>query len=275
MAKKASFARNKGGRNTAKFVPLNPLGEDKIGFSETRRMVMRFLGILIVLLVAGFFLMASGGGGAYLHVYWPVIGPCLLFVAAVLLCVIVLLWLRGIAASNWSRLGFTCLMVFVLCAVAAGGISTVWVGYTYGEIPVAYLTSPEGERIVIMRSANPDKDPNIANGYTTQYTGYEMINSQFYLYVSTMAEAAVWSDVELEPEWAVEWLENDDARLYLPDYEGQPHSETRVIVFDLENMEESLEEKGDLLLATPVEPAQETEEQAEPTVAPSVDPFAY
>lgn len=277
MAKRSSSARAKGGRSAAKFVPLNPLGEGKLGISGAKRMTMKLMGAAILLLLIAFFVFASGGGGAYLHVYWAVMGPCLLVAAALLACVIALLYLRGVAPTNWSRLGLTCLMVVVLCVVGAFGISTVYVGATYGEMPVAYLTSPAGERIVIMRSANSDKDPNAIGGYTVQYTGYEMINTNFYLCVSSMFDNAVYSDTELEPKWDVQWLENDDALLYLPDYEGQPHSQTRIVVFDLDDLEASLAEKSDLLSATP-QPQTESEQvepTAQPSPAPSVDPFAY
>ncbi len=272
MAKKNKSAAR---ATTPKFIPLNPLGENKLGVTPTKKKIMRLLGVLAALFVIAFFILASGGGGTSLHIYWSLIAPILLVIPALLLCAIGMIYLRCIARTTWTRLGLTIAMVLVICVVAAIGITITYMGYSYGEIPVAYGTSPDGERIVIMRSVNPDIDPNSLGGYTLQYSGYEMVNSQFYLYYSFAPGTAIYSDTELEPAWGIEWLDDGDARLYLTDYAGYPHSETRIIIYDMANLEASLDAKAHHLSATPVPGTIDIDSLPEPTPTPAADPFSY
>lgn len=273
MGRKSKSTKVINGKPNQGFIPLNPLGESRIGFSATRKMVMRLLGVFAGLLVFLFLLMAFGGGMT-LHIYWSIIGPVLLSVAVFVAGIVLLIYLRGRAKTNWSRLGATCVMILLLAVVIAGAFTITYIGYTYGEIPVAYATSPLGQRVVIMRSAHPGIAPDALGMNTIQYTGYEMANSQFYIYPSTIENGAIYSEYELEPKWAIEWLDNDDARLYLPDYAGQAHSETRIITYDLSNMQKSLQEKGDLIFWTPAPPTTPSEPIGTKTPEAS-DPFAY
>ena len=71
------------------------------------------------------------------------------------------------------------------------------------------------------------------------------------------------------------WLENDDMRLYIPEAEGQPRAETFLTVYDLDDLDASVEEKGVGTYILSATPAPEYSPSPELTPAPTYDPFAY
>lgn len=232
------------------------------------------LGLLVGILLV-FLALAYGGQGMSMYVHWYWVAPLLASLALMCVSVLVMLGLRRLGRTGWSRVGLTSVGVLVIAAALAVGVTLTGTFFEHGERPVAYLDSPEGETIVVMRSLNPNRDPDKQGGFTVQYTAYQMLNRFFLLNLGTANCPPVYSTSELDPEWEVEWLENGDARLYLPEYQDLPHGHTFLTVYDLDNLSASIDEKGVgtyLLNATP-EP--EIEPTPEPTPAPTVDPFAY
>lgn len=232
------------------------------------------IGIIIAAVLA-FFGFIAGGQGISLFIHWIWVAPLLISIAVIGLGTLLLLGMRKLTKPGWGKVAVTFVGVLLIAGLIGGGIGLTYTFFYQGEIPVAYLDSPQGETIVVMRSTNADRDPDELGGFTTQYTAYQMLNRFFYLSFGDADAPAVFAYNEREPKWAVEWLENDDARLYLPNHEGQPNSETFITVYDLDNLEASVEEKGVgsyLLNATP---APEVTPSPEATPAPTVDPFAY
>lgn len=258
-------------RSAQHYIPPSPLGEVRTGLSNASKIAMKVIGVLMATVLIAFFTMAYGGQGTYLFVYWSCLAPLLVTLFVLGLVAILFLFLRGKMKTSWSRLGITCAMVISLFAVLGVGIGLVSISYSNAEIPIAYLRSPAGERIVIMRSTNLQKDADANGVFTTQYTGYQMLNRYFYLAMPALTSEPIYSDIEPEPKWEVEWMENDDARLYLPEHEGEPFSETFITVYDLSDLQASLSEKGSGVYHSETQDM----EPLDVTPAPSVDPFAY
>lgn len=231
--------------------------------------------ILLIVFVLLFLGLGYGGQGMSMFVHWYWVAPLLISLCALCLSVLFMLGLRKLGRTNWSKLGLTFIGIIAICVVVGSGLALTYTFYEQGERPIAYLDSPEGERIVIMRSVNPDRDPMKQGGYTVQYTAYQMLSRFFCLTLGDADCPPVYSTTELQPRWEVEWLENDDARLYLPKYEDLPHGQTYLIVYDLDDLAASLEAKGVGTYVANATPEPELTPEPEPTPAPTVDPFAY
>lgn len=234
--------------------------------------------ILLAILAASllcFLALAFGGQGISMFIHWIWVAPLLLSIAAICVATLLLLGLRKLFRPGWGKVFVTFLGVLGIAAVIGCGLAFTYTFFYQGEVPVAYLSSPAGEDIVIMRSTNVDRDPDEQGGYTTQYTGYQLLNRFFCLTLGEADCPPVFAYNELDPEWAVEWLENDDARLYLPDHEGQPNSETFITVYDLDDLEASVAEKGIGTYLLNATPAPEITPAPVATPGPTIDPFAY
>ena len=204
---------------------------------------------VMVLLIAALVFLSFGGRGYSLCVNWYWIATLLASLLALAVSVLILLGLRRLSRNRTVRLVLTCVMVLVISMVVAAGYGFTGMVYEYSEVPVASVESPDGQRVVVMRSALLEVAPNESGEFPYCYTGYQMLNRWFYL--ATDPER-VWAGDMLKPVWRLEWLENGDARLYLPAYEGQEHSEAFITVFDLSNLEASIAQKeAEAAAATP------------------------
>jgi len=230
---------------------------------------------LFVIFALVFLGLAYGGQGMSMYVHWYWVAPLLFSLCGLCLSVLLTLGLRKLGRTRWSKLAMTCIGVLVVSGVLGAGLALTFTFFDQGERPIAYMDSPEGERIVIMRSVNQERDPIPQGGYTVQYTAYQMLNRFFCLNLGDANCPPVYSTTQLEPNWEVEWLENGDARLYLPEYETLPHGQTYLTVYDLGDLDASIAEKGIGTYIANATPEPEIEPTPEPTPAPTVDPFAY
>lgn len=230
---------------------------------------------LIAALVLVFLGLAYGGRGMSMYVHWYWVAPLLLSLCLLCLSVLLMLGLRRLGRTRWSKLGMTIVGLMLVFATVGVGLALTYTFFEHGERPAAYLESPTGETIVVMRSINTERDPEKQGGYTVQYTAYQMLSRFFCLTLGDADCPPVYSETELRPKWEVEWLENGDARLYLPDYEHLPHGQTYLTVYDLTDLAASVEEKGVGTYVANATPEPEPTPAPEVTPAPSVDPFAY
>ena len=244
---------------------LNVPEAPRKGLHIATKITLSVMAALLIALIG----LAFGGRGVSLCVNWYWLAALLASLLALGLAILAMLGLRRVAPNRTIRLVVTCMMVIVMTVVIAAGFSFTGMLYEYSEVPVAYLDSPNGQRVVIMRSANLDVAPEVSGDFPRVYTGYQMLNRFFYL---AAPSERVWAGDVRNPVWKVEWLENGDARLYLPAYEGQEHSEAFITVYDLNDLEGSLAQKeAEAAAATPrpsYAPA------ATPIPVDAADPFA-
>lgn len=138
------------------------------------------------------------------------------------------------------------------------------------EVPVAYIKSDKDDTVVIMRSVNFDSEPNADGSRPLCYTGYQMVNRFFYL---VFDYDPIYAPNDIDPAWATEWTPDGDLRLYLPEHEGYVHSEVFITVYDIKNLQQSIESKASLAENATPAPVYAEYPAALPTREP--DPFAY
>lgn len=227
------------------------------------------IAVAVISLLAALLILFSTNN-VYNILNWAWLTTALVSVFAVSLCVLIMLGLRKVSKSNWTKLILTCVMVLVLCFAGIFGYTfTVWI-YQASDVPVEYIENDNGTRVVIMKAGYTNDENASPDNLPTSYTAYQMCNKFMYLYNEA---GHIYAPNDFTPEYAYEWIDDSYLCLYLPEHEGYVDSEICIPLYDLNDLETSIEARYNESLSATQKPEYTEYADIEPTAEPS--PFDY